>query len=518
MNRKIKIVEQLKKPSEKAYYGTAGYRSNTDDLVNIICRSSFIAYLRSASFAGKRIGIMITASHNPIDYNGVKFIDHNGNMLDKSWEKCSDDLVNCEDKDFHNNLNKILRKNSNLCDINDGITGHVVIGRDTRVSGGFISDKIKEVLAQVDCIIEDYGEVSTPQMHFLIRKSNESNSLVDKSAYLNHLLDNLSQLKNLTQIDTPILADTANGIVEQNILDDFNIQIINDESGILNEKCGADFVNTQKKLPILKYDFKSSKNHQLFASFDGDADRLILFTLKNGFEMLDGDAQAIILSKYFTKLLEKTEIKLKMGVILSFYSNGGCLSSLKKVETEMVQTGVKNFVKAAKKYDIGIYFEPNGHGSVIFSNLAIKAFSSGNTFEHRILQILSNLFDPNIGDALANLLVLKSIIDDTTDLKNYNENGSRLLAVRIKNKNVITTNEQNKVITPGNLQEKINEEVEKSQGRGFVRPSGTEDLVRVYAECANQKDADILALKIAQHVYDICDGIGKHPEIDYSKK
>jgi phosphoacetylglucosamine mutase len=31
------------------------------------------------------------------------------------------------------------------------------------------------------------------------------------------------------------------------------------------------------------------------------------------------------------------------------------------------------------------------------------------------------------------------------------------------------------------------------QGRCFVRPSGTEDCVRVYAEAATQSDADALA-------------------------
>ena len=36
-----------------------------------------------------------------------------------------------------------------------------------------------------------------------------------------------------------------------------------------------------------------------------------------------------------------------------------------------------------------------------------------------------------------------------------------------------------------------------SQGRAFVRPSGTEDVVRVYAEAENQADAEALAQRIA---------------------
>jgi phosphomannomutase len=36
------------------------------------------------------------------------------------------------------------------------------------------------------------------------------------------------------------------------------------------------------------------------------------------------------------------------------------------------------------------------------------------------------------------------------------------------------------------------------QARAFVRPSGTEDIVRVYSEAATQEAADALAARVAQ--------------------
>jgi phosphoacetylglucosamine mutase len=39
-------------------------------------------------------------------------------------------------------------------------------------------------------------------------------------------------------------------------------------------------------------------------------------------------------------------------------------------------------------------------------------------------------------------------------------------------------------------------------GRAFVRPSGTEDIVRVYAEGGTQEEADAVAKAVARHVYD----------------
>ncbi|KAF9764630.1 putative phosphoacetylglucosamine mutase [Nosema granulosis] len=516
MSKKIIITPSLQKPSKPSYYGTAGYRSNDKDLINIITRASFIAYLRSSSFAGKRIGLVITASHNPADYNGVKFIDHNGNMLDSSWERCSDELVNCEDKDFSNVLNKIFRKNSNFGDIEDGVTGHVVLGRDTRESGVEIFNSIKEALQQVDCTVEDYGEVTTPEMHFLVRRCNLENKLVDKSEYVSHLIGNFIKLRGLTNNNIFTFVDTSNGIVSQKLEEmkenQVSFTILNEEGGVLNQDCGADYVKTNMKPPSLNL---KEKTKGLFVSFDGDADRLIMFTLENGFEIIDGDAQAVFLANQFDSLLKQIQAQLTIGVVLSHYSNNAVFEEIKKFKTVRKTTGVKNFVSAARKFDIGIYFEPNGHGSVIFSSLALKTFESGSTPQHEILRILAQMFDPSVGDALANFLIFKCLAKDS--IKTYKEYPSRLLTVKVKDKNLIQVNEDNEVLAPSGVQELISTEEKQYSGRSFVRPSGTEDLVRVYAESPKPADTDMLAVKVAQIVYDNCGGIGNHPEIDYSK-
>ena len=40
------------------------------------------------------IGVMITASHNPEEDNGVKLIDPDGEMLEASWELYATNLAN----------------------------------------------------------------------------------------------------------------------------------------------------------------------------------------------------------------------------------------------------------------------------------------------------------------------------------------------------------------------------------------------------------------------------------------
>lgn len=46
----------------------------------------------------------------------------------------------------------------------------------------------------------------------------------------------------------------------------------------------------------------------------------------------------------------------------------------------------------------------------------------------------------------------------------------------------------------------------------FYRPSGTEDVVRIYAEADTQENADKLAIEVATVVYNTAGGVGKRPE------
>ncbi len=74
-------------------YGTAGFRARAEFLPSTVFRMGVLAALRALN-AGKDTGIMITASHNPIDDNGVKLSDPSGDMLDVSWEPYANRLAN----------------------------------------------------------------------------------------------------------------------------------------------------------------------------------------------------------------------------------------------------------------------------------------------------------------------------------------------------------------------------------------------------------------------------------------
>jgi phosphoacetylglucosamine mutase len=57
-------------------------------------RMGILASIRSIYKSLNLIGCMITASHNPVEDNGCKLIDPNGDMLDEAWETYATELVN----------------------------------------------------------------------------------------------------------------------------------------------------------------------------------------------------------------------------------------------------------------------------------------------------------------------------------------------------------------------------------------------------------------------------------------
>lgn len=117
------------------------------------------------------------------------------------------------------------------------------------------------------------------------------------------------------------------------------------------------------------------------ASLDGDADRLVYFSVtpesNSKIELVDGDKilslfalfireQLIILSKEEDA---KNSRKAHLGIVQTAYANGASTNYLKQLglKVNLTPTGVKYLHEKAAEFDIGIYFEANGHGTILFS-------------------------------------------------------------------------------------------------------------------------------------------------------
>jgi phosphoacetylglucosamine mutase len=201
---------------------------------------------------------------------------------------------------------------------------------------------------------------------------------------------------------------------------------------------------------------------------------------------------------------------------------------LRGVKVIIAKTGVKHLEKAVHPYDIGVYWEPNGHGTVLYSDAFVKRLESVlRTSEHadfvrlsaKILLSVGRVSNQAVGDGVADLLLVLAILMNermsfSDWLNMYVERCSENQVVRVHDKNVITTEDcDRKVTRPVELQAAVEKASNGAGRRAFVRPSGTEDVVRVYAEAPAgcEADAKAMVLAIALAVYDSCHGVGGRP-------
>ena len=258
-------------------------------------------------------------------------------------------------------------------------------------------------------------------------------------------------------------------------------------------------------------------NSERCCSLDGDADRIIYYfnDPEHGFRLLDGDKIATLAASFIGDLVREARLsdELKIGVVQTAYANGASTKYVEKslgLPVACTPTGVKWLHHAATKFDVGVYFEANGHGTVVFSPQALKVFrtkdpeSPAQAAALETLRALADLINQTVGDALSDMLLVETILAHKTwtarewDLT-YVDLPNRLVRVEVKNRNLFkTTDAERKLVEPQGLQEQIDALVSKVRdGRSFARASGTEDAVRVYAEAATRGEADDLASKVA---------------------
>ena len=90
---------------------------------------------------------------------------------------------------------------------------------------------------------------------------------------------------------------------------------------------------------------------------------------------MDGDKEMSLASLWIRKQLDDLGCAdATMGVIKTAYANGASNAYAKEhnIPVELTKTGVKHLHPRAAAYDIGLYFEANGHGTVLFKQSFIQ--------------------------------------------------------------------------------------------------------------------------------------------------
>ena len=227
--------------------------------------------------------------------------------------------------------------------------------------------------------------------------------------------------------------------------------------GPVNLNCGSDFVQKNQRAPETPSTRLSFVN-QRCASVDGDCDRLVYFSIeeeeegkegenslkKQNFMLCDGDKLSILIAFFLIEQLFLAGLahKISLGIAHTAYSNGAFTKFCEKngVETVCAKTGVKNVHKAAEEhFDIGVYFESNGHGTALFSDEAVKVIEKELVDELTRMSVEQHLrkeeekhiqsvilttklkalltlkttiqtINPAIGDAISSVLLIEGIL------------------------------------------------------------------------------------------------------------
>ncbi|PGH07119.1 hypothetical protein AJ80_08058 [Polytolypa hystricis UAMH7299] len=521
------------KPEGKVFeYGTAGFRMKADVLNTVVFAVGLLAGLRSKKLNGQYIGVMITASHNPAQDNGVKLVDPMGEMLEAEWETYATKLANAPLEQ----LGDVYEELVNEIEIKDN-PARVVFARDTRASGSRLVGVLSAALNATNVEFTDFKYLTTPQLHYIVRCKNTIGTPYEygtptEQGYYEKLADAFKRVMKGRTTNGTVTVDCANGVGGPKLRElikylpsaqegGLDINVINDNviaPETLNFECGADYVKTKQRAPPSS---KAAVNDRC-ASLDGDADRIVYYYVDTGnvFRLLDGDRIATLAAAFIGELAKNAGIssKLKVGVVQTAYANGSSTEYIEKVlklPVVCTPTGVKHLHHAAMRFDVGVYFEANGHGTVTFSEQALKTIRStepqspAQKYALESLVALTDLINQAVGDALSDMLLVEVILahkgwTPKEWVSTYTDLPSRLVRIEVADRSIFkAVDAERKLESPAGLQLRIDAlQSRYNKGRSFARASGTEDAVRVYAEAATRSEADDLATRVAGAVQD----------------
>lgn len=332
-------------PPARIPYGTAGFRMKAEKLEPVIFHVGVLASLRSIQ-KKKIVGVMITASHNGVQDNGVKIIEPNGDCLDIAWERYAERLVNeSHSLEHFNEIVKSIRDVENI----SGNEGVVYIGYDTRPSRDILLKNLLDGVKAVECDSFHFGFLTTPQLHFMVKHDNVNGvRSKDEVPYYKKIAENL-------KVPLSRVIDCSHGVgaIAMKRLEKvlgYKLTLVNDDVDkieCLNHLCGAEYV--QKEQKPSQIEGKILK--ETIASFDGDADRVVYsFYQDDKFQIIDGDKIASLIALFFAPYKND----LKIGCVQTAYANGASTKFLKSVLDHVViePTGVKYLHHRAQEFDV----------------------------------------------------------------------------------------------------------------------------------------------------------------------
>ncbi len=380
---------------------TQGINESGKKVINLgICPTPAIPFLIKQENLSS--GIMISASHNPPEYNGIKIFDHNGQKITKNFE---------------NKIQKLIK--------------------------------------------ESNQNILVPKT---VSPLNTNEDLMD--IYIKSLIqtmggENLSGLK--------IILDTCHGSattcakkIFQSLGADVRV-INNSKNGLkINMNCGSTYLEPLKKA------LRESPADMGF-SFDGDADRVIGIDSRGN--VLDGDH---ILFLWGRELMEQ---KILTNNVL--------------ISTQMANLGFENEWKKIG----GIFYRTNVGDKFVYEAIKKKRAVLGGEQSGHILSKINNFSGDGI---LTALQISKYCKKKNIDLNDWLKSSFEPFPQKLTNIkldfNINKLNPKTKILIDQTIENF--QEIYSDHCRVFIRPSGTEPVMRVLVEAKNHKKVHSLSNEI----------------------
>jgi len=385
---------------------TQGINDSGKKFINLgICPTPAIPFLITKENLSS--GIMISASHNPPEYNGIKIFDQNGQKISKNFENRIQKLIEETNQNISFPTKVIpLNTNKNFMDI--------YIKSLIQTMGGENLNGLKIILDTC------YGSATT-----CAKKIFQS-----------------------LGADVRVINNSNNGLK-------------------INMNCGS------TNLEPLKKALRENPADMGF-SFDGDADRVIGMDSKGN--VLDGDH---ILFLWGRELMEQ---KMLTNNLL--------------ISTQMANLG---FESAWKKIG-GILYRTNVGDKYVHDAIKEKRADLGGEQSGHILSTINNFSGDGILTALQ--------ISKYCKMKNINLNDwlkssfepfpQKLTNIKI-DFNINKLNPKNKILIDESI--KNFQTIYSNNCRVFIRPSGTEPVIRVLVEAKNHKEVHSLSSEITNKLF-----------------
>ncbi len=356
-------------------------------------------------------GIMISASHNPAEYNGIKVFNGNGFKLSDELEARVEEII--------------------LGDIELDLQTGSDIGRiyDERSYVGMYIMHVSEVLEK-----EKNPECSEGR-RVLFDLSNGSASVTAKKIFSCGCAGGFS---------FDFLADTPNGI---------NI----------NENCGSTHMNRLA-------DEVAEGGYDIGIAFDGDADRCLVIDEKG--KLVNGDQ---IIAAFADDMMKSGSLRANAAVVTSMTNLGFHLMAKERGMTVRVtDVGDRYVLEEMLRGDFNLGGEQSGH--IILTDYATTG--DGQITAAKILALMSKYPEKTASEIFSCMVNMPQV------------------SINVKT----PTRLKKKIIADADVADKVREIEEKLEGRGriILRPSGTEELVRVMIEGEDQDQIKKMGAELAR--------------------